>query len=221
MDIVVLGTGTVGRTLAGALADLGHSVSIGTRDPAQTLGRDVGDGTFADWLAEHPKVALVDVADVITPSCDLVVNATSGVASLAALAATDLATTPGVVLLDVANALDFSGGFPPRLAVCNDDSLGEQLQRAYPEALVVKSLNTVNAAVMVAPGDTSIFLAGDDAGAKDLVSELLATLGWRDVIDLGGIAAARGMEMYMPLWLAMMAARGNASFNVRVTDLPG
>ena len=133
----------------------------------------------------------------------------------------------GKVLVDVANPLDFSGGFPPRLSVSGDDSLGEQIQRAFPNVRVVKALNTVTASVMVDPGalaqQTDLFVAGDDSEAKRDVVALLGELGWSPerVRDLGGIAAARVTEGYLMLWLALMDALGSAAFNVRVVTVEG
>ena len=122
---------------------------------------------------------------------------------------------------DLSNPLDHSQGFPPLLSVCNDDSLAERIQRAHPGAKVVKTLNTVTAAVMVRPtdvggGDHTMFVAGEDDDAKATVRSLLEAFGWRDVIDLGGLRGARAMEMYLPLWLQLMGARGTPMFNVKV-----
>ncbi len=123
--------------------------------------------------------------------------------------------------MDVSNPLDFSKGMPPTLSVCNDDSVGEQIQRAFPEARVVKALNTMNAGVMVdpasIPGEHDVFVCGNDEGAKAQVSELLQSFGWpaERIIDLGDITAARGVEMYLPLWLRLMGAVG-PQFNIKV-----
>ncbi len=206
----MVGTGMVGRTLAPAFAALGHDVVIGTRHPGATAARD-------DWTLELPLRAYPDVAE----GADLVVNATNGRASLAALAAVGAAALDGRVLLDVANPLDASAGFPPTLAVKDTDSLAEQIQRAFPGARVVKSLNTVNCNVMVDPtrvgdGGTTMFVAGDDAEARGVVVSLLQTLGWRDVIEFEELSAARGMEMWLPLWIRLMGRLGTADFNIRV-----
>lgn len=206
----MVGTGMVGRTLAPAFAALGHDVVIGTRHPGATAARD-------DWTLEVPLRAYPDVAE----GADLVVNATNGRASLAALAAVGAAALDGRVLLDVANPLDASAGFPPTLAVKDTDSLAEQIQRAFPGARVVKSLNTVNCNVMVDPtrvgdGGTTMFVAGDDAEARGVVVTLLQTLGWRDVIEFEELSAARGMEMWLPLWIRLMGRLGTADFNIRV-----
>jgi predicted dinucleotide-binding enzyme len=124
------------------------------------------------------------------------------------------------VILDISNPLDFSQGFPPTLFVKDSDSLGEQIQRAFPQARVVKTLNTLNADLMVHPAslgaESSVFVSGDDADAKATVTELLESFGHTDVIDLGDISTARGTEMYLPIWLRLMGALGTAAFNVKV-----
>ncbi len=204
----------VGQALATKLVELGHDVIMGSRQAgnekavewAAVAGGTAGEGTFATAAAFG----------------ELVVNATSGVASLAALAAAGAENLTGKVLVDVANPLDFSAGMPPTLTVCNTDSLGEQIQRAFPDSLVVKALNTISADVMVTPGvldgSHNVFVAGDDAGAKTEVAELLVSFGWPpvDILDLGDITAARGLEMYLPLWLRLWGATGTRDLNVKV-----
>lgn len=206
----MVGTGMVGRTLAPACARLGHDVVVGTRDPAATAARD-------DWTLDLPLERYGEAA----AGADLVVNATNGQASLLALAAVGDAGLAGKVLLDVANPLDFSAGFPPTLVVKDIDSLAEQIQRAFPAVRVVKSLNTVNCEVMVEParvGDDAgtMFVAGDDPAARAVVVELLQALGWRDVIEFEELSAARGMEMYLPMWLRLLSRLGTADFNIKV-----
>ena len=211
MRIAVLGTGAVGRTLARAFSDLGHDVVVGTRDPDETARRE-------EWAGS--RIPLEPLETVATEA-ELVVNATNGTASLEVLQSVGADNLAGKVLLDVANPLDFSQGFPPTLTVKDTDSLAEQIQRAHPEAHVVKSLNTVNAAVMVNPGsvgdgDTTVFVAGDDASARAVVKELLVALGWRDVIELDGLDNARGLEMWLPLWVRLMGTLGTPMFNLRI-----
>jgi 8-hydroxy-5-deazaflavin:NADPH oxidoreductase len=132
-----------------------------------------------------------------------VVNATSGAGSLDALRQAGGANLEGKVLVDVANPLDFSRGMPPTFSVANTDSLGEQIQRAFPGVRVVKSLSTITAALMVDPGqvaggDHHVFVSGDDPDAKAQVMRLLTDgFGWRQVIDLGDITSARAAEMYV------------------------
>jgi 8-hydroxy-5-deazaflavin:NADPH oxidoreductase len=210
MRIAVLGTGMVGRTLAPAFGRLGHDVVVGTRDPEATRARD-------GWDLDVPLVPFGEVA----LGADLVVNATSGQGSLAALEAVGEEALAGKVLLDVANPLDFSAGFPPTLTVKDTDSLAEQIQRAYPRTRVVKSLNTVNCAVMVDPsrvgeGETTMFLAGDDPEARASVASLLEQLGWGDLVEFDDLSAARAMEMWLPLWVRLMGRLGTPDFNIRV-----
>lgn len=208
MKIAVFGTGTAGQTLGAAFAGLGHEVVLGTRNPRATAARE-------GWSSELALEAYADAA----AGADVVVVAVSGRVALEALGAGG--NLAGKVILDVSNPLDFSGGFPPTLSVSNTDSVAEQLQRAHPEARVVKSLNTVNARLMVAPrslagGDHTIFLAGDDAEARALVRELLEGLGWSDVVEFEALEAARGLEMWLPLWVRLMQHLGHANFNLKL-----
>ena len=223
MNIAVLGTGMVGQAIAGRLDELGHSVVIGTRDPAVTLARtepdQMGNAPFSAWHAGHAGVEVATFADAAARA-DLVVNASSGAATLAVLGLAGADNLAGKVVVDIANPLDFSAGFPPTLSVKDTDSLGEQVQRAFPEARVVKTLNTLTASLMVDPnalGESStVFVSGEDTAAKATVVELLESFGHDDVIDLGGIETARGTEMLLPVWLRLMGALGTGHFNFKV-----
>jgi len=208
----VLGTGAVGQTLASKLVDLGHEVMLGSRDAhneaaqkwVANTGQRASKGTFADAASFG----------------DIIVNATSGNGSVAALDATGPGNLAGKIVIDVANPLDFSQGFPPSLTVCNTDSLGEQLQREHPRARVVKALNTVNMNVMVDPGrvagEHNLFIAGDDDRAKAEVVDLLGQFGWpaARIIDLGGIMAARATEAYVLFWVHLYGKLGTGEFNL-------
>ena len=225
MRYAVLGTGIVGRTIAAKLASLGHEVVIGTRDPQATLARTdrdaMGNPPFAVWHADHTDVQLKPFAEAAALG-ETVVNTTAGTAALTALDAAGSANLAGKVVIDVANPLDFSAGMPPTLDPVNTDSLGEQIQRAFPEAKVVKTLNTMNCLVMVEPtrvaGAHNVFVSGEDTGAKKHVTELLSSFGWPEgsVIDLGGIETARGTEMLLPIWLRLMGTLGHADFNFHI-----
>ena len=215
MRLGVLGTGTVGRTLASRMVGLGHEVRMGARDAANPRA--------AAWAEEAGTRGSAGDFPAAAEFGELVVNATAGAFSLDAVRAAGAARLAGKVLLDAANPLDFSRGMPPRLLVCNDDSLAEQIQREFPATWVVKALNTVNADVMVdpgiVPGSHTMFMCGNDEGAKAAVAELLSGFGWppEDIMDLGDISAARGMEMYLPLWLRLWGAAGTGHLNVKVT----
>jgi len=223
MNIAVLGTGMVGQAIAGRLHELGHSVVVGTRDPASTLARTEPDGMgnppFAAWHAAHQDVALATFADAAA-GAELVVNASNGNTSLELLRLAGADNLAGKPLLDIANPLDFSAGFPPTLFVKDSDSLAEQIQRAFPEAKVVKTLNTLTASLMVDPkslgASSTIFVSGDDAEAKANVVGLLESFGHDDVIDLGPLETARGTEMLLPIWLRLMGALGTAQFNFKI-----
>jgi 8-hydroxy-5-deazaflavin:NADPH oxidoreductase len=209
MKIGVLGTGVVGQAIGGKLVSLGHDVMMGARaaDNEKVLAfalRTGGRaGTFGDAIAHG----------------ELVFNCTRGDGSIEAIrqGAGHLA---GKTLIDVSNPLDFSRGLPPGLSVSDTDSLGEMIQRAFPDAHVVKALNTVTAAVMVepsrVPGAHTVFVSGNDARAKGQAMDLLRSFGWQSIIDLGDITSARGAEQYVSLWVRLLGTLGTAEFNIAV-----
>ncbi len=214
MRIAVLGTGMVGRTIGSKLVELGHEVKMGSReaknekaaDWAKKAGGKASHGTFADAAAFG----------------EVVFNCTNGHAAIEALRAAGAKNLDGKLLLDVSNPLDFSKGMPPTLFTGNDDSLGERIQREFPGAHVVKTLNTINCGVMVNPGkiaggDHAVFVSGNDATAKGRATEILkGWFGWKQVVDLGDITTARGTESYLALWIRLYGALGTADFNVKI-----
>lgn len=213
MNIAVLGTGIVGTTIGSKLTSLGHHVMMGSRTASNEktekwkahAGPNASSGTFADAAAYG----------------EIIFNCTSGAVSLDVLAMAGANNLEGKIIVDISNPLDFSRGFPPSLTVCNTDSIGEQIQRTYPGALVVKTLNTVNAHLMVNPaklsGDHDIFICGNDAAAKSKVDEILRQwFGWKHVVDLGDITGARAAEMYLPLWVRLYGVQGTAMFNIHI-----
>ena len=213
MRIGILGTGVVGKTLGHRLVKLGHDVRMGSRksgnDKAKAWAKEAGpgasEGSFADAAAHG----------------ELVFNCTAGLASLDAVRAAGTRNLQGKILVDVSNPLDFSKGMPPSLSVSNTDSLGEQIQKTFPDAKVVKTLNTVTAALMVEPsiisGTHTMFISGNDALAKSTVTKLLKEgFGWKEVLDLGDLTAARAQEMYLPLWLRLYMSLQTANVNVHV-----
>lgn len=214
MRIAVLGTGVVGTTLGSGFVRAGHEVRLGSRTAgnekalawAAQAGSGASEGTFADAAAW----------------AEVVVNATGGLVSLEALDAAGADNLAGKAILDISNPLDFSGGFPPVVVQPDGRSVAEQIQTAHPTAKVVKTLNTLNAVLMTdprsLPGSHSVFVAGDDAEAKELATLLLEGLGWSrdEVVDAGPLTAARGLELYLPLWLSLMGTFGSPNFNVHV-----
>jgi 8-hydroxy-5-deazaflavin:NADPH oxidoreductase len=213
MRIGVLGTGVVGQTIGKKLVALGHEVKMGARTASnekaegwvRANGTRASNGTFADAASFG----------------EIVFNCTSGMASLEALKQAGAKNLDGKILIDIANPLDFSKGMPPTLSVCNTDSLGEQIQRAFPSTRVVKTLNTINTHVMVdptlIPGDSDVFVSGNDASAKAKVTEILTKwFGWRSVIDLGDITSARATEMVLPLWLRLFSTFKTPNVNIHI-----
>jgi len=216
MRIGVLGTGVVGQTLATKLVAVGHDVVMGSRDAANVKA--------AEWVASTSGAGRAGTFAEAAEHGEIVVNATLGEFSLTALELAGADNLAGKVLVDVANPLDFSHGMPPTLTVANTDSLGEQIQRAFPDARVVKALNTVTASVMVSPGDlaspTNLFVAGNNSDAKATTVDLLGSFGWKvdRIVDLGDITAARGTESYLLLWVRIMQALGTSAFNVSIVS---
>ncbi|MBX7115492.1 MAG: NAD(P)-binding domain-containing protein [Myxococcaceae bacterium] len=214
MKIGVLGTGMVGQAIASKLVSLGHEVKMGSRSAnnergrtwVQLAGTDATLGTFAESAAFG----------------EVVFNCAKGEAALEVLHSAGKDALKGKVLIDISNPLDTSKGMPPSLAVCNTDSLAEQIQRAFPQTRVVKTLNTVNASLMVNPaqlanGEHDIFMSGNDVAAKAQVTEILRDwFGWKHVVDLGDITTARGTEAYLLLWVRMWGAFKSPGFNVHV-----
>ncbi|MFA6233277.1 MAG: NAD(P)-binding domain-containing protein [Bacteroidota bacterium] len=226
MNIGIFGTGAVAKTLGGVIAAQGHQVVFGTRDVKATLARDTGDQygnpPFNQWMSGRENVTLGTFAEAAEAG-EILINATSGSGSLPALEAAGATNLDGKIILDVANPLDFSQGFPPSLSVSNTDSLGEQIQRTFPGMKVVKTLNTLNAVLMAnpaaLPGDHVIFMNGNDPGAKTKVAALLNQwFGWKaeNIIDIGDITTARGTEMLLPIWVRLYGAFGHANFNFNI-----
>ncbi len=222
MHIGILGSGIVAQVLGTRLIELGDDVMLGTRDATRLDEKKNQAGTLREWLAGVDGKGRVGTFAEAAQHGDVVINATNGAASLDALRLAGEAHLNGKVLLDVANPLDFSHGMPPTLSVKDTDSLGEQIQRAFPQVRVVKTLNTMNCYIMAYPqqlagGDHTVFVSGNDADAKKQVAALLTRLGWQDIFDLGDITTARGAEMLLPLWLRAAAQLGfGTPFNFKL-----
>jgi predicted dinucleotide-binding enzyme len=215
MKIAVLGTGMVGNTIGTKLVQLGHQVMMGSR----TANSDAGQ----KWLRSVDNKAQTGTfADTATFG-EMIFDCTNGANSLAALRQAGSANLSGKILISVSNPLDASKGMPMTLTVCNTDSLGEQIQKEFPDTRVVKVLNTVNCEVMVqpslVPGNHNLFICGNDTAARDEVTGWLSEwFGWKsgNIIDLGDITGARGMEMLMPIWMRLYGIFGHPRFNFHI-----
>ncbi len=224
MQIGILGTGIVGQTLGLKLVQLGHSVMLGTRDPSnlnEPKGRGESARALADWLAQAGPSASIGTFRDAAAFGELVVNALSGMISEEVLVSIGEECLIHKTLIDVSNPIDFRRGFPLTLFVKDTDSLGEILQRALPNVRVVKTLNTMTAALMVNPflvgnGDHTVFLSGNNEAAKQQVVTLLREIGWRDILDLGDISTARGTEMMLSIGHAVMGALSPAETAFKV-----
>jgi len=212
MKIGVLGTGLTGQTIGSKLVELGHDVMMGSRDEANP--------SAITWAKDQGHNALYGTFMNAADFGEIVFNCTLGSASLEALKQAGAASLKGKILIDTSNPLDRSTD-TWTLTVCNTDSLGEQIQRMFPDTKVVKTLNTVNANVMVDPSKliekTDVFISGNDIEAKATVVMVLRDwFGWREIIDLGNITTSRSVEMYVPLWHNLRTAISSQRFNIKV-----
>jgi predicted dinucleotide-binding enzyme len=215
MKIAVLGTGVVGDTIGSKLIELGHQVTMGSRTADNEKAKA--------FLAKHPKNAKIGTFADAAAFGEIIFNCTSGGASIDVLKLAGEYNLNEKILIDIANPLDFSKGMPPSLSIVNTSSLGEKIQSTFPKVKVVKTLNTLWCGLMVNPrminaGDHSIFVCGNDAGAKEAVKNILVSFGWptNNILDLGDITKARGTEMYLPLWLSIYGATNSGAFNIKI-----
>lgn len=225
MKTAVFGTGIVGQTIANRLVGLGHEVTIGTRDVNKTLTRTekgpYGNPPFVEWHNQNSTIKLAAYADAAAAS-EIIFNCTQGHGSVEAFQLAGNSNIKGKIIIDVSNPLDFSKGFPPSLSIVNTDSLGETLQRTFPEIKVVKTLNSMNCFLMVNPtalsGDHTVFMSGNDDTAKTSVTNLLKSFGWmeKNIIDLGDITTARGTEQLLPIWVRLYSKLQTGMFNFNV-----
>ncbi len=230
MKIAILGTGTVGQTFASKLSSLGHDVIMGTRNVAEKLASIAKDGygnpPFAEWHKANSNIKLGAFAEAAAFG-EMILNATQGANTINALTLADAKNLNGKIVIDVANPLDFSKGMPPSLIpeLSNTHSLGEEIQKKFPAAKVVKTLNTMWCGLMVNPamiggGDHTAFICGNDADAKGKVNLLMNEFGWKNenILDLGDISAARGTEAVLPVWLRIWGATQNGAFNFKIVS---
>jgi 8-hydroxy-5-deazaflavin:NADPH oxidoreductase len=202
MKIGILGTGMVGNALGTKLVRVGHEVTMGSRSANNAAAQQ-----WADSLGQRAHTATFYDAAAFG---EVVISCTGGMHSMEALESVGVEPLRNKILIDVSNPLQQDKDGSMVLGFCNTDSLGEQIQRAFPDTRVVKALNTVNCDIMIdssrIPGDHNLFICGNDAGAKQKVTKHLSEwFGWKpdNIIDLGDITAARGTEMMMPLWMRL------------------
>jgi predicted dinucleotide-binding enzyme len=217
MKIAVLGTGNVGDTIGSKLIEVGHTVMMGSRTADNEKAKA--------FVAKHSSKASTGTFADAAAFGEVIFNCTAGVGSIEALKMAGDKNLNGKIIVDIANPLDFSKGMPPSLAICNTNSLGEEIQKAFPLTKVVKALNTMWCGLMVNPamingGDHSTFVSGNDAGAKEEVKKILKSFGWaeKNILDLGDITKARGTEMYLPIWLSIYGATNNGAFNIKIVS---
>jgi hypothetical protein len=224
MKIGILGTGDVGKSLGAALVRRGHDVMLGTRDVRRKMEEKATEDapqSFHEWLSKNKKIRLAPFAEAAAHG-EIVMNAVAGHAALEVLAKVKPSDLKEKILIDVTNALGPWGEGPIELFVANNDSLAERIQRAHPNVRLVKALNTVTAHIMVNPaglasGDHDVFVAGNDPEARERVARFLREeFGWKTVIDLGDLTAARGLEMMIMVWLKIWAALGTSDFNYKI-----
>ena len=230
MKIAIIGTGIVGKTIASKLVELNHDVMMGTRNVSDKLAStqtdNYGNPPFGEWIKTNSKVKLGSFAEAAAFG-ELMVNATNGSNSLTALILAGTKNLAGKVLIDIANPLDFSNGMPPSLlpGLNNTNSLAEEIQRTFPDTMVIKTLNTMWCGLMVNPnlvgnGDHINFISGNNSEAKNKVIKLLNQFGWLDknILDIGDITGARATESLLPIWLKVMGVTKNGAFNFRLVQ---
>ena len=214
MNIGVLGTGATGQAIGSKLVQLGHDVMLGSRDEANPKA--------VVWAKDLGHNALYGSFMNTAEFGEIIFNCTLGSASLEVLRMAGERNLNDKVLIDTANPIDHSTDLWT-LTVCNTDSLGEQIQRAFPEARVVKTLNTMNSNVMVDPGKlterSDVFVSGNDVDAKTTVITILRDwFGWKSVIDLGDITTSRGVEMFIPFWVSLRRVLPAKRFNIKIVS---
>lgn len=214
MKVGIFGTGIVGRTLGTKFVEVGHSVTMGSREVGSEKARDWAEETGGEaFTGSHLDAGVFG---------ELLVNATAGRGSLEVLQTVGAENLNNKILLDIANPLDFSAGTPPTFSVSNTDSLGEQIQRTFPEMRVVKVFNTIAAELMTHPdlitGGHNTFIAGNDASARVQTLEILLSFGWTaaQVIDFGGISASRALEGFAQFWYLLYESQQTELFNMQI-----
>lgn len=196
MKIGIIGSGEVGKALARGFVSRGHDVMIGSREPAK----------LADFVKEQKDRVRAGTFEETAKFGELAVVATLFSGTKHALELAGPQNFAGKAVIDVTNPLNFPEGKPPELSIGFDNSAGEEVQRWLPDAKVVKALNIIGSGHMVDPkfpgGPPTMFIAGNDDGAKKIVTEIIESFGWQNgVADLGGIEASRYLEPMCIVWV--------------------
>jgi len=206
----------VGNALGTKLVQKGHEVTMGSRNAKNEAAQE--------WAASLGKRAHTATFRDAAAFGEIVISCTGGMHSMEALESVGAEPLRGKILIDVSNPLQQDKDGSMILGICNTDSLGERIQRAFPQTRVVKALNTVNCQIMIdpsrVPGDHNLFICGNDATTKKEVTKYLSEwFGWKidNIIDVGDITAARGTEMMMPLWMRLFqGVVGHPHFNWQI-----
>ena len=214
MNIAILGTGMVGATVGKKLTDLGYKVMMGSRtsDNEKALA----------WVKKCGANASAGKFSEAAAFGEIIFLCTNGAVTIEVIGLSGKENFNGKTVIDITNPLDFSKGMPPTLlpGLSNTNSLGEEVQKTLPDAKVVKTLNTVNCEIMIAPDklseETSIYISGNETAAKEKVTEILRSFGWTSIIDLGDISTARGTEMILPLWIRLWGSLKTGHFNFKI-----
>ena len=214
MNIAILGTGMVGATVGKKLTDLGYKVMMGSRtsDNEKALA----------WVKKCGANASAGKFSEAAAFGEIIFLCTNGAVTIEVIGLSGKENFNGKTVIDITNPLDFSKGMPPTLIpeLSNTNSLGEEVQKTLPDAKVVKTLNTVNCEIMIAPDklseETSIYISGNETAAKEKVTEILRSFGWKSIIDLGDISTARGTEMILPLWIRLWGTLKTGHFNFKI-----
>jgi 8-hydroxy-5-deazaflavin:NADPH oxidoreductase len=226
MKVAILGTGNVGQTFAEKFISLGYQVMMGTRNVESTLARkdNNGNSVFREWHSKNEAVQLGTFSDTVKFG-EIILNALQGAATISTLEACNASDFDDKIIIDIANPLDFSRGFPPALieGLNNTNSLGEEVQKILPKAKVVKTLNTMYSGIMINPGmvnngSHTNYICGNDADAKAKVIEILKSFGWNadNILDLGDITNARGTESTLLIWTRIYGATQTGAFNLSI-----
>jgi len=212
--IGILGTGMVGTEIGTKLIELGYEVKIGSRSDTNK--------NALEWVSQNGSQATTGTFDDAAEFGEIIFLCVKGNATLSVIKSLQSKSVNGKTIIDITNPLDFSKGMPPFLIpeYANTNSLGEEVQKALKDANVVKTLNMVNCKVMINPIRTgeepTMFISGNNENAKSQVIKILKQFGWKDIIDLGDIVNARGMEMLLPLWLDILGKTNNPDFGFKI-----